>query len=109
MIGLAILAIGAVLVWAAFTGKAENVWTALQTDLAPPGTTTPATTSTTSGGGGGGTSFNPASSAAYLPGPGGLGGTFQGASGAQYSGSYASLTPAQRDDVNAYANNSSSA
>lgn len=46
-----------------------------------------------------------ASSAAYQPGPGGQGGVFQGKSGATYSGSYASLTQAQKADVNAFANN----
>ena len=44
-----------------------------------------------------------ASSAANQPGPGGQGGVFQGQSGNTYSGSYASLTQAQKDDVNAYA------
>lgn len=111
MIGIALVAMGAVLLWAAMSGKANGVLTALKTDIAsiPPPAATPATAPTaTTGSSSNPNAFNPANpTAAYQPGPGGLGGTFQGASGAQYHGSYASLTPAERDDVNNFANHGS--
>lgn len=75
----------------------------------------PSSSASASSGGGGGTPFNPASSAAWKIGPGGLGGDFAaidttgtvtGAVGGHYSisgKSYADLTPQQRDDANAFA------
>lgn len=111
MLGIAILAIGAVLVWAAFTGRGQVVLDALKTDISA-GQTPAATPSTaptaTTGSSSNPNAFNPANpNAAYQPGPGGLGGSFTGASGQTYNGSYASLTPAQRDDVNNFVNHGS--
>ena len=107
VIGIALVAIGGVLLWAAMTGRAEAVLTALKADISslPQASNPNAVGSGPSvPGTGGQPPFNPANPVtAYQPGPGGQGGTFAGASGNTYSGSYASLTPAQRDDVNAYA------
>lgn len=107
MIGWAIVAVGGLLVWAAFTGRAAAVLTALKTDITSPAAAqaTPATAPTaTTGSSTNPNAFNPANPiTAYQPGPGGSGASFTGASGNTYTGSYASLTPAQRDDVNNFA------
>jgi hypothetical protein len=99
MLGIALIAVGAILLWAAFTGRGGAVLNALNMNLPAAGNT--ASTGSASGGGGGGGG-----------GSGGSGttadsGTHQGidATGNVYtiSSSYGSMTDTQKDDANRYA------
>jgi hypothetical protein len=98
MIGLALLALGAVALWAAFTGRANNVLTALKMQLPQLGEGNRIVNGTTGGGGGGssgGSSSDIGTHSALTD--GGLAYTIEKA--------YGDMTDDEKHDANNYAHN----
>lgn len=99
MLGLALLALGMLLLWAAFTGRGDAIINALNMDLPSAGANP---SSASSGGKSSGSSSSSSSSSTDI-------GTHQAetANGDVYTvnSTYGSATAQQQDDMNRFANN----
>lgn len=101
MLGLALLALGILLLWAAFTGRGDAIINALNMDL-PSAGANPSSGGGGGGGGGGSGGGGSSSSSTDI-------GTHQAetATGDVYTvnSTYGSATPQQQDDMNRFAHN----
>jgi hypothetical protein len=101
VIGLALLALGAVALWAALTGRATNVLAALKMDLPKLGAGN-AIVSGTSGGGGGGGSGGSSTTSSDI---GSHSALTDGGLSYVINKSYGDMTDAEKHDANNYAHN----